>query len=185
MEASLILRQEHFIAVTAGCAGAMRVIGQALEDLHIEEFSLETDGKIFVVYGKPEALTPTRKKLKLFWARFQDRYFGCKGEGENASGTGTAIHLRFTHEDINRVDEERRKRGLAGQKKPDTFGLPELLRLAGNYVDRKGHLVRLSRFGPQLTIHYVTARGETKIEDIDIASFYDLSVHMYLKRSER
>ena len=63
--------------------------------------------------------------------------------------------------------------------------MPELLRLAGNYVDRKGHLVRISRFGPQLTIHYVTERGETKIEDIDISSFYDLSVHMYLKRSER
>lgn len=185
MEASQILSTEHFIAVSAGCAGALRVIGQALEDLHIEEFSLESDGKNYVVQGKPKRRNPAREKFMTFWQSFQSRYFGSKDEDTSCSGTATSRQLRYTPEHINRLDEQHRKRGLAEQKKPDTFGLPELLRLAGNYVDRKGRLVRLSRFGQQLMLHYVTERGETKIEDLDIAWFYDLSVRMYLKRSER
>jgi hypothetical protein len=182
MEASQILSTAGFKANSSGCAAALRAIGQALEDLHIEDFSLESDGNDYVVHGKPKRLNTRREKFRTFWGSFQKRYFRPEDAETIDSGSATS---RYTSEDINRLEEQHRKRGLAEQKKPDTFGLPELLRLAGNYVDRKGRLVRLSKFGRQLMLHYLTERGETRIEDLDIASFYDLSIHLYLKRSER
>ncbi|MGH7847549.1 MAG: hypothetical protein ACREQW_20595 [Candidatus Binatia bacterium] len=187
MKASRVFDKQDDIAGAAGCARALRVIGQALEDLEIEHFNLECAGREFAVHGEARALAPSlvRIKIKMFWRNLQDRYLGAENSRERSSQPRQSAHFSYTHEDIDRLDQEHKTRGLAEENKPDLYGLPEMLRLVGNYVDRKGHLVRVSRFGRQLSIHYVTDRGETKIEEHDVAALYDLSVHMYLKRSER
>jgi hypothetical protein len=60
-----------------------------------------------------------------------------------------------------------------------------MLRLVGAYLDmKKAQLLRLSKREQQLTIKYRTERGEIKTENHDVASFYDLSVHLYLKRTK-
>src|SRR5262245_15691582 len=101
---------------SSGCAAVLRVIGQALEDLHIEDFSLESDANDYIVHGKPKRLNPTREKFRTFWGSFQRRYFGSKDAETDDSGTAT---LRYTPDDINRLEEQHRRRDLAAQKKPD------------------------------------------------------------------
>ncbi|HWP56870.1 MAG TPA: hypothetical protein VNL14_03165 [Candidatus Acidoferrales bacterium] len=168
-------------------ARALRVVGQALEELEVENFCLEWNEREFAVRGEMRAL-PSGSALpgfKAVWRNFQDRYLGIGGSRQGSAAAVNSIHVTYTLEDIERLDEEHRRRGVAQEKKPDLYSLPEMLRLVGNYIERKGRLVRVARFGTQLTIHFVTASGETKIEECDVAWLYDFSIRMYLKRHDR
>ncbi len=187
MEASRNLKKDNRTADKPGCVHGLRVIGQALADLHIDEFELNKDGDEYAVYAQARALTkaPARIKLGALLHRLQDKYLGVRAGIPKARPVPTALQLRYTPADIERLDCEHQIRSLTNGKKPDPYSLPELLRLVGTYVDRKGRLVSLFKGLEHLTLQYLTERGETKIEDHNVASFYDLSVHMYLKRSNR
>jgi hypothetical protein len=187
MEASRKLKKHNHAAARPGCARALRVIGQVLADLHIDEFELDKDGDEFTVYAQARALrkAPARIKLGALLQRLQDKYLGVRAGVPRAPRASAALQLHYTAADIERLDCEHQIRSLTDGRKPDPYSLPELLRLVGSYVDRRGRLVRLAKGQEQLTLRYLTDRGEMKIEDHTIASFYDLSVHMYLKRSNR
>jgi hypothetical protein len=158
-----------------------------LEDLRIEAFDLEKHGGQYGVRAQAPALKkgPVRTKIKALLYRLQDRYLGAQAGVQQIPLSRASLQLHYTPQDIDRLDFEYQIRSLTDGKKPDPFSLPEMLRIVGSYVDRKGRLVKLSKHGQHLTIHYLTDRGETRIEDHDVVSFYDLSVHLYLKRSNR
>ena len=186
MEASRSLKKDSRAADKQGCARALRVIGQVLADLHIDEFELDRDGDKFTVYAQFRALrkAPARIKLGALLHRLQDRYLGLRAGIPKTSPAGS-LQLHYTPADIERLDCEHQIRSLTDGKKPDPYSLPEMLRLVGSYVNQRGRLVSLSKVQEHLTLQYLTDHGELKIEDHNAASFYDLSVHMYLKRRGR
>ena len=187
MEASRILKKDSRAADKRGCARALRVIGQVLADLHIDEFELNRDGDEFTVHTQPRALrkAPARIKLGALLHRLQDRYMGLQARIPKTSPAGSGLQLHYTPADIERLDCEHQIRSLTDGKKPDPYSLPEMLRVVGSYVDQRGRLVSLAKAQEQLTLQYLTDHGEMKTEDHSVASFYDLSVHMYLKRRDR
>ena len=187
MEASRNLKKDNRAVAKQGCARALRVIGQVLADLHIDEFELDRDGDEFTVYAQPRALrkAPARIKLGALLHRLQDRYLGLRAGIPKTSAARSALQLHYTPADIERLDCEHQIRSLTDGKKPDPYSLPEMLRLVGSYLDQRGRLVSLSKVQEHLTLQYLTDHGELKTEDHNVASFYDLSVHMYLKRRGR
>jgi hypothetical protein len=167
---------------------ALRTIGQALEFLHLETFELVCKGNDFVIRTQPADLRKSLAEdiqavdIAAVWRRLRDRYLSEKAHSHQRQAP---LELHYSSSDIEQLDRAKTRSGTDG-KKPDPFNLPEMLRLVGTYVDDKGaRLLKLSKREQELTIQYQTERGESRTEVHNVSSFYDLSVHMYLKRHAR
>jgi hypothetical protein len=168
---------------------ALRTIGQALEEIHLDSFEIVSEGRELVIRANAAALkksanTEEREAgLGALWRRLRSRYLE-----NHASSNDNAppLEMRYGWEELIQLDRNRKARTSTEPKKPDVYNLPEMLRLVGAHLDmKKAQLLRLSKREQQLTIEYRTERGELKRENHDVASFYDLSVHLYLKRTKR
>jgi hypothetical protein len=147
-------------------AHALRAIGQAMNEQRLEDFELEAYENAFLVRGKKKA---TEKGIL---RRLQRR--------------PSDLSFRYTFEDIEQLDHEGQLKRRNPDGVPDFYSLPQVLRTVGAYLDMKNaRLVSVSRRGPRLTIEYEKLVGERISEEHSIASFYDLFVKLYLRRSSR
>ena len=64
---------------------------------------------------------------------------------------------------------------------PDPYKLSTLLRVLGDYLDRKG----ADQFAIEFDSASLTVKYDQKSENLRIDTLYDLGVHMYLRRSNR
>lgn len=142
-------------------------MGQALEGKHVQDFELSTAGPDILIRGTEGAPKPTEPPTT------------------QPTAQSANFELRFTPEDLDRLDREGRTR------RQDTVSMPEMtlsqiLRTIGDYLDRQGHqLLRIVRQGTTTTIEYRTPNGQRNTEERTASSLYDLSVRMYLRRSYR
>ena len=173
-------------------AQRLRSIGQALEDLRVQDFELETDGDDFVVRGQaaPKVVEPPILETKASSAGGLRRLFGGSAprqpEPPPPPPEPTVVDLRFTPEDISLLDSNGRTKRQETAAMPDFYSVPQVLRTIGDYLERlERKLLRVERQGATVTIEYETAYGETGAEERTAASLYELSVRMYLRRSER
>jgi hypothetical protein len=141
-------------------AGALRCIGQALQNQGIEAFELKTHADEFRLH----AGDPNPPYLDL-------------------------IELRFSVEDIQSLDREGQalRRRLNREIRFD--GLPEIMRAVGEYVDNKrGYLRRLnnsdsSNIDPAVEVEYETRIGEIKSETLTMSFIRESAVRMYKRRT--
>jgi hypothetical protein len=167
-------------------AQILRVIGQALNKLHVKTFELKIQGNKYFL--RAEATKPLLKKSRIqnglksqLWAlrrRFQGPY--------RAKHPSVVFELRYTPQDINDLESKGQARRQDPKGMPDAYSLSEILRVVGAYVDLKGaRLLEVSKQGQWVTIRYQTAQDRTHMEKVEISSFYAIFVRMYLRRSDR
>ncbi|MGH7796190.1 MAG: hypothetical protein ACREQ2_15065 [Candidatus Binatia bacterium] len=142
-------------------AGALRCVGQALQDRNIEVFDLKNHTNDFRVQGGDP----------------NPPYIGL-------------IEVSFSTEDIKILDREgQTKRGQSsGEVRFDS--LAEVLRAVGEYIDNKRvHLRRVHNSGspisdhPAVEIEYETRAGDVQLENLSMSFIREASVHMYKKRT--
>lgn len=104
----------------------------------------------------------------------------------------TAKDLRYTEDDLIRLDEEgKARRSRAAARTVDFLSATELLRSLGAFVDKKkGQLVRVSNndsstAARSVRLEYKTENGELQSDEIPVSSIYDLSVRMYKERGRK
>ena len=167
-------------------AQILRVIGQALNKLHVETFELKIQGNKYFL--RAESKKPLLKKSRIqnglkgqlwpLWRRFQCPY--------KAKRPSVVFELHYTPQDINDLESKGRARRQDPKGMPETYSLSEILRVVGAYVDLKGaRLLEVSKQGQWVTIRYQTAQDRTHMEKVEISSFYAIFVRMYLRRSDR
>lgn len=145
----------------------LRSVGQALEGKHVQDFDISIAGLDILIRGTEAASMPTEPPL-------------VQPNSESAN-----FELRFTPEDLDRLDREGRTRRQDAVSMPE-MTLSQVLRTIGDYLDRQGHqLLRIARQGTTTTIEYRTQSGQRNTEERTASSLYDLSVRMYLRRSYR
>jgi len=159
---------------TFSYAQSLRVIGQALQALHIEVFRLEKNDDEYIV-----RLGRSRSAGKLLWeADF------VKSIAEKLLGPSDLV--RYASSDIDRL-EAKGHLGRGGLNSvPDTQNLSLALRALGDYLDQKrarDFLISWSEHS--VRVKYVTVRQDLKEEDFTLDNLYDRGVHMYLRRSNR
>ena len=107
-------------------------------------------------------------------------------------GTSMAMDLEkhFTLEDILKLEAEKRADRKPFSGPPNMLSLPQVLRLAGNYVDRmRGRLVRLSWQDQSDKIQSITVQweasqaGREKVES-QLAVIEELCIHIYKQRKK-
>lgn len=141
-------------------AGALRCIGQELQERNIELFELECHaGGFRAQCGDPN---PPYTKL---------------------------IELVFSNESIQRIDREgRAQRGRArGEIRFD--GIPEVLRAAGDYVDKKAGRLRYISNGDAssdgaLLVKFQSRTGDIESKSLTASFLRETCVEMHKRRSD-
>jgi hypothetical protein len=167
--------------MAASYAQALRVVGQALESWHLEDFDLEGHGNDFLVRGvKRDA--PRGGNLLGAVQRLLFR---------KPTAHTNFVMLHYTPEEIDRLEQEGRAQRTSASGMPDLSSLSQVLRALGTYVDGKGGrllAIRRKQLSPvmqSIKLEYQTYQGEVKKEEHETSAMYDLAVHMYMQRKKR
>jgi hypothetical protein len=156
----------------------LRPVGQALESLRMESFSLTIEGDFVSVQGRKRREQPVEKLFpRGFWQLFRSP--------PQELDAWESIELRYTPDQLSLMDDEgRTKRGTRG--KPDAHSLSQIIRAVGAIVDQKqGRLISVRKDGQKIEIQYESALEHRVNEEFTASSLYDYWVRMYLKRSNR
>ncbi len=140
-------------------AGALRCIGQVLQNQNIELFELKTHANEFRVQG-----------------------------GDPNPPYTALIELHFSLDSIKILDREGQARRCQSKSEFRFDSLPEILRAVGEYIDNKrGHLRRLNNCGSSdqgdVELEYETRAGDIRSETLALSFIREAAVHMYKRRS--
>lgn len=161
------------MASTLPYSVTLRVIGQSLEGRPLEQFDLERVDGGFVIRGIERPQAPRglfRRRLRLM----------------PQNTVPLSLEFRYSEDDLLALERAGQTRRKDPNRTPDFYGLSQMLRTVGAYIDRRAlQFVKLSRDGPKLTLEFEERNGGQRIEDHSIPSFYNSFVHMYLRRRPR
>jgi len=125
---------------------------------------------------------------------FNLKYFELKREGKDylvrAAASPEPLELRYTPEDIGRLERQGRAKRSDPTGTSDLSTVSQALRAIGEYIDRKDcRLLRISRQIPSgavplLSIEYQTGTRDRKTEEVRASGLYDLGVRMYKQRDQ-
>lgn len=167
-------------------AQLLRPVGQMLEPLQIDSFSLKVeDAGIAVFADKPAVTQPTPQSvsLKVSWQIFRRKKVEPEPEPQPSSGS---LEIHYSHDEIARMDSAGQGRRSGAPGSPEAHTLSQILRAVGAFVDQKqGRLLGVVKEGQDISIEYESALRRALTEKFTVASLYDYWVKMYLRRRER
>jgi len=156
-------------------AQSLRVIGQQLAGLGIDSFELEKRADEYIVRPHRGESTGNSRAKAFLNSISQNIREAADSTGQNPSP------MRLQPGQILQADNENRSRRLQPTEMPDPHKLSTLLRVLGDYLDRKG----ADEFAIAYESASLTVRYGQKSESLRVDDLYDLGVHMYLRRSNR
>lgn len=165
----------------------LRAVGQAAEALGIEILDLEIDGKNYVVRGKIGGSQPVDLPLGRSLRDLLGKAWSVLGVRARTQPSPSLLELRFSQQDIERLDSEgsAKRRNPSGM--PNAYSLSQILRGSGSYVDHKPEtrLVGVAVRDGQVSLLYETSQGERRVEQVRVDFLYEHWVTMYLRRANR
>lgn len=161
---------------TESYAQSLRVIGQALETLRINTFTLETDGNKYVV----------RDWETSFLKSVGDEVWRTEDFGQMPSPQEKSENfLIYTNSDTERLEKQGRSR-RGSNDNLDTYTISSGLRLVGDYLDQKGAVTFNIQWSIEsVRVRFEAASGDPKETSFTTQNLKDLAVVMYLRRSRR
>lgn len=164
----------------------LRPVGQMLEPLRIESFSLNVEESGVSVHAEKHDDPPAQApgvSLRVSWQIFRRK----KAEPEHAPPPASGLlEVHYTNEEIERMDKEAQERRQGAGASSGAHTLSQILRAVGAFVDQKqGRLLAVSKDGQEITIEYESALKRNLTEKFTVASLYDFWVKMYLRRKHR
>jgi len=164
----------------------LRPVGQMLEPLQIESFSLKVEDSGVAVYAEKREPSPASApdvSLKVSWQIFRRKKAAPAQAPQPSSGT---LEIHYTLDDIARMESEGQGKRTGTEGSPEAHALSQILRAVGAFVDQKqGRLLGVSMDGQEIGIDYESALGGNLTEKFTVASLYDFWVRMYLRRRHR
>jgi hypothetical protein len=157
----------------------LRPVGQALESLQMQSFSLTMDGDAVVVRGHKHRDQPVDKLSRRgFWQLLRSSRTAEIDERE-------AVELRYTPEQLSHMDKEgRSKRGELSS--PNAHSVSQVVRAVGAFVDQKqARLISVHKDEQKIEIEYESTPKGRITEEFTAATLYEFWVRMYLKRRSR
>ncbi len=179
--------EENAISPAASYAHCLRVIGQALEARHIDFFDIENKDHEYVVWDRSDSNVPEEPPSfdssdsgqESAWQWLGDTAWWKKDPPTTPDADRL---LRYTPEDINRLDQEGCARRSDAQAIPDAYRLSQLLRAVGGYVYHKNARLRGICWRDQWVAIVYEKDGQRELEILRPALIYDFWVRMYLMR---
>jgi hypothetical protein len=161
-------------------AKELRVVGQALEKFKFTAFKLERREGIYTIRGTASADLAATFSIIQF---VRDIVRGARSSRQ----ANQPIELSYSLPEIENLDAQERAKRAHSDKLPDPYSISQILRGVGAFLDHR-QAVSLATIGYQdrwVTVVYSSVDGHTEQEKQDLDYFYDYSVKMYLRRSNR
>jgi hypothetical protein len=162
---------------TLSYSQSLRAIGQALEVLRINTFTLEKAGEKYIVRDwEPGFLKIIAEEV---WG------LGDSDKILLSPRRGPTESLIYASSDTNRLEAlGRSKRGSDSGQEPHNLSLA--LRVVGDYLDRhRAVAFVISWARHSVTVKYQTPADGHKEVNFTVQNLHDLGVAMYLRRSSR
>jgi hypothetical protein len=162
---------------TLSYSQSLRVIGQALERLRIDTFTVEKTGQKYIVRNwEPSFLKSITEKV---WG------LGDSDKIFLSPRRGPTEPLIYTSSDANRLEASGRSR-RGSDSGQESHNLSLSLRVVGDYLDRhRAVAFNISWARQSVTVKYQTPADGHKEENFTGQNLHDLGVDMYLRRSTR
>ena len=164
----------------------LRPIGEALEPLQIESFTLRIEGEEILIRAhkrEEKRVPPDDVTVRSVWDLLRRK----KVEAPPPPQTSSRIlEIRYSYDDIALMEAEGKAKRIAAGEKSEPHALSQVLRAAGAFVDQKqGRLLGVMMEGHDIAIDYESALMQKSTAKHTVASLYDYWVKMYLHRRER
>jgi hypothetical protein len=168
-------------------AQLLRPVGQILEPMQMETFSLRIESGGVAVHGErrevKQTAAPQEVSLRVVWQSLRRKKTEPVSEPQPSHGV---LELHYTADDIVRADTEGQAQRKSAAGTPEAHTLSQILRAVGGYVDQKGgRLTGVTKGREEVTIEYDSALNKKMIEQFTVASLYDYWVKMYMRRKHR
>jgi hypothetical protein len=163
------------IPVTLSYSQSLRVIGQALEVLRIDTFTLEKSGDKYII----------RDWEPSFLKSITEKVWGPRHSDTTLFNRPATEPLIYTISDTNRLEASgRSRRGAESGQQGHNLSLA--LRVVGDYLDRHRALAfDISWAKQSVTVKYQSPADGHKEANFTAENLHDLGVGMYLRRSSR
>jgi hypothetical protein len=147
----------------------LRVIGQSLEARRISVFELKSKKGEYAVSGTPEKAASFMAAVRS-WRR--------------QGGKDCLQSFAFGLPEIEQLERVGRGKRATPDRLPDFYNVSSLLRTLGAYLESKqARLLQIQKRPLTVTVLYQNENGHPQVEDRTIASFYDLFIEQYGRRS--
>jgi hypothetical protein len=167
-----------------GYSGVLRPIGQMLENLRIESFSVWPDGDGFMVRDRSRNRAQTVPRVNALLNDKQPADSGSKGKDDALRLAAGIVEWRLDRNEIEKLELAGRERRRNANQTPDAHAISQVLRVTGGIVDQRlGRLLSITKDGQNVNLNYLSSNGQTVSDDYSIATLYDFWVRMYKKRS--
>ena len=170
-------------AEATGYARALRTLGLILEQHGFTMFDLRVEHGTCVVDGIVRRRTLRQTSLL---GKIRDFFSGPVQVSRNG-GEAVNLILKFTLAEIAAMETQVRQQRQQTSKMPDPYGLSQILRGVGCYLDTRigSQLIGVTIKDCWVTMVYRTNDGRVERAHQDFEYFYNYSVKMYLHRSSR
>jgi hypothetical protein len=171
----------------------LRVIGQDLENLRLGAFNLECTGDSYLVWVRPDTaasqnplLRISRNRLQKLWKNKTQPHTLAHEETYTNSASQSGKRLRYSAQDLNRMERDRRQLRRDRRATTDGHSLSQLLRTIGEIIGQRGErLLGISWQEFSISMVVETPHGRKEIDVYRPDNLYDIWVRMYLKRENR
>jgi hypothetical protein len=171
------------MAETGSYSQQLRSLGQHLETLGLERFTVRLEPDGYRVTGTKRYQPPTEEKTaKKLWQRFR----GGSKTGAASPLPFEPVELHFSVQDLAGIDvgAKRKRSGTPGSS--DAHSLSQVFRAVGAIVEQKqGQFLAVIKEGQEIVIEYESVSKRNTVEKFTLSSLYDFWVKMYLRRRER
>ena len=178
----------------ADYASHLRAIGQDLENLHLAAFNLECTGTAYLVWvrtdNQSDSSNPlfriSRSRLQKLWRNKTQPVVLGQEESYTLPTAQTGRRLRYSVQELDRIEREQRARRRHQSGMADGHSLPQLMRTVGDMISQRGERM-LGISWQELSVSTVveTAEGRKEIDVFRPDNLYDLWVGMFLRRDSR
>ena len=170
---------------TLNCSQMLRAIGQLLEALNIDSFTLRVDDNDVLVrdrFPRRNREIKIRESLVSAWNNIRAR----DSRFEDSFHETGVLQFRVAQEDAALLEHDGQERRQNSDKVPELGAPSQILRDVGGIVDHKrGRLLEVSKHDQDIHFEFELPSREIVTERFTVSSLYDYWVTMYLKRSDR
>ncbi len=171
------------MAEIASYSQQFRALGQQLEDLGMERFTVRVEADGYRVTGTKRYQPPAEEQPpKKLWQRIRS---GVKSAGSTPQPF-EPVALHFSAQDLAHIDVDAKHKRSGTPGNTDAHSLSQVFRAVGAIVEQKqGRFLSVIKEGQEIVIEYESISKRNTVEKFTVSSLYDYWVKMYLRRRER
>lgn len=162
----------------------LRPLGQMLESLRIDCFSVKLDSEGFIIRDQTRNRAQLTPREKAFLAQLHISHTASLDKEDALRLAAGVFEWHLTPSDIGRLELQGRERRRTTEQAPDSHSVSQILRVVGSILDQKrGYLSCVSKDEQTVTIEYAIAGGKSATEEYSVPMLCDQWVRMYKRRT--